>query len=420
MYIEPSQISGRLTPPPSKSHTQRALLFAMRGIGKSVIRGVLDSPDVEAMIGAISSLGASVSRVGDTIEILGGFSPSTTKIDAGNSGQVLRFIGSLAALFPTTTIITGDSSIQSRRPMEPLLSALRELGARAEKHPEGGYQITGPISAGTCHLSGEDSQPVSALLMATAFLQGPTEIIVDSPGELPWIDLTLDWLKRRGSRISHEHYSHYRVEGNLAYPGFTYTVPGDYSSAAYSIVGALITHCPLLIEGLQQGDVQGDRAIIGILQEMGAVLNWTKEGLSIVPSDKLRGMAIDVNKVIDALPILAVLGCYAKGKTTLYNGAIARKKESDRISAIAGELKKMGANITETPDGLVIEESSLRGGTLKSYDDHRIALSLAIAALGANGPTTIEGSDCIAKSYPTFVEDLTKLGGVIERYPVRV
>ena len=162
--------------------------------------------------------------------------------------------------------------------------------------------------------------------------------------------------------------------------------------------------------------MQGDKIIIDVLREMGAQMTWTPTGLSIQAGSPLIGKRIDVNKMIDALPILAVLGCYATGTTTLYNGAIARQKESDRIAAIALELKKMGAQIEETPDGLIIQHSPLTGTTVTAHNDHRIALALAIAALGAHSTTTIEGTECIAKSYPTFVQDFQKIGAQIEHH----
>jgi 3-phosphoshikimate 1-carboxyvinyltransferase len=256
-------------------------------------------------------------------------------------------------------------------------------------------------------------------LIATSFLEGPSEIIVDNPGETPWINLTLDWVRRMGGTITHENYTHYHVKGSLGYGGFQYTVPGDFSTAAYPIAAALITQSHLQLTSLDPNDVQGDKELIHILQKMGAQISWQKDKLVIEPSH-LKGLHIDVNTCIDALPILAVLGCYAEGTTTLYNGAIARCKESDRISVISAELKKMGANIQEEEDGLTVERSALRGAELEGHRDHRIALSLAVAALGASSPSVIRGTDCAGKTYPTFLEDFTSIGANIELDLVRV
>lgn len=420
--VHPSQLTGKITIPPSKSHSQRALLFASKGLGTSKLQNLLSSPDITAMQNAIEALGATCTQLEDCLEVTGGTHEPTEPIDAGNSGQVLRFIAALAALNPHYVEITGDVSIRKRRPIKPLMQALRQLGALAESANGDGHPpliLRGPIHSGICRLNGEDSQPVSALLMATSFLNHPTEIFVDNPGETPWIDLTLEWLQRMGSTVTHSNYSHYRVSGGLSYSGFHYTVPGDFSSAAFPIAAALLTQSSLSIAGLSRFDIQGDRILLDHLQEMGAKLQWQGDQLEVYPSS-LKGIEIDVNACIDALPILAVIGCYAEGETRLYNGAIARFKESDRIHAIATELKKMGANIVEEPDGLVIRHSPLHGAQVSSHRDHRIALSLTVAALGANEPTQIEGANWITKSYPTFLDDMQHAGAKIELDLVRV
>ncbi|MDN3506438.1 MAG: 3-phosphoshikimate 1-carboxyvinyltransferase [Simkaniaceae bacterium] len=423
MQILPTKnLKGQIAVPPSKSHCLRAVLFAMLGSGVTRIENVLKSPDLEAMLDAISLFGAKVEREGSSLAIEGHFKPASDTIDAGNSGQVLRFIGAIAALLPSYTMITGDASIRSRRPVKPLLTALRGLGVLAESALGDGHApitVRGPMHSGTTRLNGEDSQPVSGLLIATSFLDGHSEIVVDNPGETPWIDLTLDWIRRLGGAVTHENYSLYRVKGGLSYSGFTYTVPGDFSTAAFPIAAALITGSHLEITGLDPDDVQGDKELITILQSMGAQIRWEEKRLIVEPS-KLKGLFIDVNTCIDALPILAVIGCFADGVTTLYNGKIAREKESDRISAICTELKKMGAHIQEEPDGLVIQTSTLNGADLESYRDHRIALSLAVAALGATSPSKLSGAECIQKTYPNFAKDFSSIGALLELDLIRL
>ncbi|NGX37795.1 MAG: 3-phosphoshikimate 1-carboxyvinyltransferase [Chlamydiae bacterium] len=420
--IHPSKLSGKLVIPPSKSHSLRAIVFAMLGQGITRIDNVLSSTDCDALLQAISIFGANVQRQGNRLEIEGHFGPARDIIDAGNSGQILRFTGALAALLPSYTEITGDVSVRTRRPIKPLLGALRDLGAIAESARGDGHApilIRGPIHPGTCRLNGEDSQPVSALLIATSFLDSTTDIFVENPGELPWINLTLDWLKRLGASISHHAHCHYQVKGGLSYSGITYTVPGDFSTAAFPIAAALITQSKLAIEGLDPDDVQGDKMFIDILVQMGAHIHWDEKTLVIEPSE-LKGKTIDVNACIDALPILAVIGCFAQGSTTIQNGAIARFKESDRISTICGELKKMGADITEHPDGFTVNHSKLKAATLNAHRDHRIALSLSVAALAAEGTSIVEDAECIAKTYPSFIEDFQKCGAQIELDLVRV
>ncbi len=404
--------------PPSKSHTMRALVFALMARGRCVVRNTLPSPDTEAMIKAIEQLGATVDRFEDRLEIVGTggeFTQVDGVIDAGNSGQVLRFVGALAALSGHHVVITGDASTRKLRPVGPLLEGLTQLGAHAQAMRIDGrapYSIQGPIKSGSITISGEDSQPVSALLMAVSFLPGPTEIEVIQPGETPWINLTLHWLHRFGIDVKHDNFRRYTVAGGVRIEPFDCTIPGDFSSAAYPIVAALITGSELTLRGLDLRDVQGDKKVIDILQSMGAnILRDEIEQTITVKKSTLVGKKSDVNEVIDALPLLAVLGCFAAGQTELTGGGIARFKESDRIGAITAELKKMGAHIEETEDGVVVSTSSLKGTTLNSHHDHRIALSLAVAALGAEGATTIEDSGCINKSYPTFFEHLKQMGG---------
>ncbi len=402
MLIAPSRLAGSIVIPSSKSHTLRALLFGLMGKGKTVVRSPLHCTDMEAMLSAIIQCGALVERYPDRIEIIGGFTQCPERIDARNSGLVLRLMGALCALKSEPTHIIGDE----RRPVAPLVSALRQLGAHAAAKE--GILVRGPIKPGLARLSGEDSQPVSALLIAASFLEGKTELVVDNPGETPWIELTLDWLRKVGARVSHDGYTHYQIEGALSYNGFDYTVPGDFSSAAFPLAAALVTGSELVLENLCFSDPQGDKELFFLLQMMGAQLERSERTVCVKPST-LIGRRIDVNAMIDALPILAVLGCYAEGQTELVGGEIARHKESDRIHGICTELKKMGADIEERPDGLVVRNSPLTGTTLYSHEDHRIALALAVAALGANGSSHIENSACISKTYPTFAYELDSL-----------
>jgi len=412
LEITPGKIKGKLAIPPSKSHTMRALLFGMLSSGKATIENFLPSPDTDAMIRAASLFGARVRRRGKILFIEGGFGPASDVIDAGNSGLILRLVGGVSALLPTYTLLTGDHSIRENRPVTPLLEGLNQLGATAESSRLDGRAplvIKGPIRPGKATIDGRDSQPVSALLIATSLLNGPSEIRVKNPGETPWIELTLHWLKKFGAKISHENYTHYHVEGNLQIPDFHYTVPGDFSTAAFPIAAALVTGSSLQITNLDARDPQGDKAFIEIIKEMGAHIRWS-DTLQVTAAP-LKGLTIDMNPCIDALPILAVLGCFAEGTTTLFGAAVARLQESDRISAITTELKKMGARIEETPDGLIVVKSKLKGcDKLESYKDHRIGLALSVAALGANGPSEIHGIECIAKTYPQFVADFTRIG----------
>lgn len=417
-HIKPSTLHGNITVPSSKSHTLRAILFASLAHGRSIIRRYLPSPDTYAMIHACRLLGADIDVTDQALTILGTSGKPLTPsdvIDAGNSGQVLRFVAAVAALTPGYAIITGDHSVRTNRPVQPLLEGLQHLNVFAVSAQGNGSApiiIKGPMQGGVTHLHGEDSQPVSALLIACAFAKQSTTINVINPGEKPWVELTLDWFKRLGIAYERQGYTQYTVMGNTAYDGFEYTVPGDFSSCAFPLVAALLTGSELYLHNLDMNDTQGDKALIPVLQEMGAaiVINSSDNILHVKPSQALVGTTIDVNNYIDAVPILAVVGCFAKGETVITGAAIARKKESDRLAAITYALQKMGADIQELEDGLIIRPAPLCGTTVPSFDDHRIAMALAVAALSAQGETIIENAQCVEKSYPDFMASMQSLG----------
>lgn len=421
--IQPSTVKGSVQVPPSKSHTLRAILFAAIAHGTSEIRHFLHSPDATAMIRAMESFGAHFEITAESMRVKGlgqKFQHAENVIDAGNSGIVLRFVGALAALGPSYTIITGDHSIRHSRPVKPLLDALSQLGAFATSSRLNDCApiiVKGPMHPGHASLSGEDSQPVSALLIAASLLPGKTTLDVTNPGEKPWIDMTLFWLKKFGMEITHQDYARYTIPGSGKIEGFSMAIPGDHSSAAFPIAAALVTDSELTLHNIDMNDCQGDKQLITVLKQMGANIETHGTTLTIRKGSRLKGRRVDVNDFIDATPILAVIGCYAEGTTEIVGASIARKKESDRIHAIATELKKMGAQIEERPDGLIISRSALHGARLSSWKDHRIAMSLSIAALGAKEESLVEGAECVAKTYPAFAHDFRALGANIEIVP---
>lgn len=421
-HIRPSKVQGTVAVPPSKSHTLRAILFAAMAKGESEIRHFLHSPDSTAMIEAMRAFGSKIDIAPDHLRVqgvAGRLKAADNVIDSGNSGLVLRFAGALAALCPSYTVITGDHSIRYSRPVKPLLDALSQLGAFAVSSRLNGYApiiVKGAMQCGKAHLPGEDSQPISGLLIACSLLQGQTILEVSNPGEKPWIDLTLFWLKKFGISIEHQGYARYVIPGGAQIHGFKMEIPGDFSSAAFPIAAALVTDSELTLTNIDRNDPQGDKKLIEILQKMGAKITSDDKAktLHIEKGSRLQGIRLDANDFIDAVPILSAIACYAEGTTEIFNAGIARKKESDRLHAMATELKKMGAKIEEKPDGLIISHSPLSGAHLESWRDHRIAMSLSIAALGAKNETVIEGAEAVSKTYPTFAHDFRAIGAAIE------
>ncbi len=412
--IRKSQLKGAIVVPSSKSQTLRAILFASMAKGKSSIHKYLHSPDTDAMIEACRLLGAKIEVYPSSLNIEGldgQISHAEDVINAGNSGIVLRFCTALGALASRPVVITGDYSIRHQRPMKELLSGLNQLGVSATSMRGDGYApviIQGPLKQGHALIQGSDSQPVSALLIAAAFAKGPTQLTIENLGEKPWVLLTLDWFNRLG--IAYE--GTYLLPGLASYSGFEYTVPGDLSSAAFPIAAALVTGSELTVHNVNIDDIQGDKELIFILQEMGAKIE--SEGSTLyVKKSVMNGLKIDINNFVDSLPILSVVACFAKGETHIHNAAICRDKECDRIHAITAELSKMGADIQELSDGLIIRNSILKGSNLHSYHDHRMAMALTVAALGSHGETFISPVECIAKTFPNFKEEFNRLGANI-------
>jgi len=424
--IKPSRISGSLTVPSSKSHTLRALTFALMAKGVSHIRSYLHSPDTQSMIKALRLLGAVVDVTPSEIAVdgtAGKLERTEDVVDCGNSGQVLRFIGALASHMPSYTVLTGDRSIRHNRPVQPLLDGLSQLGAFAVSSRGDGFApiiIRGPQTKNKATILGIDSQPVSGILIAGAFGPHPIELHVNQPGEKPWISLTLHWFERFGIPYANDNFERYALQGGAKLKSFDYTVPGDFSSAAYPIAAALLTHSELTIYPIDMDDPQGDKAIVPLLEQMGArfEIDSAQKTLTVKKGGPLKGTRIDCNDFIDALPILAVIGCFAEGETEIVNAAIARSKESDRIHCIANELRKMGASLEERPDGLLIRQSKLKGANLQTHHDHRLVLALSVAALAASsGESLIEGVSAAEKTYPGFHKDFISVGAQIELKP---
>jgi 3-phosphoshikimate 1-carboxyvinyltransferase len=417
LHIKKSKLHGSIQIPPSKSHTLRSILFGSMGSGRTCIDHYLPSHDTQAMIQACQHFGASIQQSPLHLEIKGihgKISHSEDVIYAGNSGIILRFCSALGALSTHPVVVTGDHSIRHQRPMHHLLDGLKQLGASVSSMRGDGFApliIQGPLKNGQATIQGEDSQPVSALLIAAAFAENPIEIQVKNPGEKPWVAMTLHWFNRLGIPYENHSYLHYKMKGSSSYPGFHYQVPGDLSSAAFPLVAAIVTHSELILSNVDMRDIQGDKEVVYLLKKMGAQLEIDEQEkkLFVKPGTVLHGAKIDVNDCIDALPILAVAACYAQGTTHLTNAAIAKQKECDRLQCITRELRKMGAAIEELEDGLVIHGKELQGNRVDSHGDHRLAMSLAVAGLGAQGETIVTNIDCIAKTFPAFVQNFTDL-----------
>lgn len=419
LIVTPSRLSGSVSIPGSKSHTIRAVAIASLADGRSAIRAPLSSADTEAAVVAYRALGAGIEQNDDTwlIDgIAGRPRVAIEQIDVLNSGTTLRIAAGSAALLTEGMIsFTGDAQIQ-RRPISPLLQSLNDLGARAASTRNNGcapITISGTLRGGRTTIEAVTSQYLSSLLINTPLADGDTEIDVPLLNEKPYVYITLDWLDRGGITLERDELRRFRVPGGQLYKPLDIRVPADFSSATFFLAAGALGQNEILVRGLDMNDTQGDKAVVDYLRQMGADLTVTDEGIRVRPGD-LRGCELDLNATPDALPMMAVVSCFAKGTTMLTNVPQARLKETDRIAVMCEELTKLGARISEKPDGLVIEQSELRGAAVEGHDDHRVVMSLAVAGSAITGETRISTAEAMKVTYPTFVDSMRALGGHLE------
>ena len=414
--VERSEVSGEVFVPPSKSYTHRAIIISALGAGGLVKRPLI-SADTKATISAVEAFGALTDLDSD-LEIAGVRGKPLTPedvIDVKNSGTTLRFMSAVAAL-TQGAILTGDSSIR-RRPNGPLLQALNDLGAQAFSIRENDCAplvVRGKMSGSKISLDGSvSSQFLSALLIASPLARDDAEIrIVGELKSRPYAEITLEMLKESGAKIETD-FKTFRFEGGQCYNLGDYTVPGDFSSASYLLAAAAVTGSKLVVKGLRPSK-QGDSAIVDVLEKMGARISWDKEaGTLRIEGGELSGVEVDASLTPDLVPTIAVLGAVASGKTVIKNAEHVRHKETDRLSAMATELSKMGVEIEERPDGLVIEGGKLGGALVSGHHDHRIVMALTVAGMVA-GDTVIDTAESVAISYPDFFQDIIKIGAEVK------
>jgi len=418
----PGQIAGTVTIPASKSHTIRGLLMASLAEGQSRLFHPLRSADTLSCVDACRALGAQIDIESDAVWTVTGTAGKPTapegSIDIANSGTTLYLAMSIAALASGRTRFIGDEQIQ-RRSAAPLLEALHELGATVESEGPGGcapLTVGGGLHGGLLTVECPTSQYLSSLLIACPLARGDTTIIVPELNEAPYVAITLSWLDFLGIRyIATDDFSEFIIPGRQRYSRFERTVPADFSSATFFLVAAAITGSRLTVHGLDMRDPQGDKAVVAMLKKMGCTLKSNDDGLTIQGPDRLHGATFDLNATPDALPALAVAGCFAQGETRLVNVPQARIKETDRIAVMARELASLGATIQELPDGLIIRGRRLRGGEVNGHGDHRVVMAMAIAGLAAQAPISVTTAESASITFPRFPELLASIGAQVER-----
>lgn len=408
--------------PGSKSITNRALLLAALANGDSTIDRALFSDDTLYMSAALRRLGIHVDAdrhpkdrfPGETFHVRGGggrIPAREAQLDTGNAGTAARFLVACACLGHGRFVVDGTARMR-QRPIAELLDALRQLGAMVTS-PTGCPPVTidaDGLPGGRAQVKGErSSQFLSALLMVAPYAARDVTLEVD--GELiakPYIDLTLGVMQQFGVTVDRDGYHRFGVRHGQSYRASAhYEVEPDASSAHYFLAAAALLGMRLQIDGLTTRSLQGDAQFVEVLAQMGAEIRRHPDTLGVRGSSPLRGIDVDLNAISDTAPTVAVLATFAASPTRVRNVAHIRQQESDRIANVTTELRKLGATIEEHDDGWTITPSTLHGGEVEPYDDHRLAMAFALIGLRVPG-IKIRNPACVSKTFPTFFEQLEK------------
>lgn len=413
--ISLSKLSGNINIPPSKSLSHRAIIAASLAEGRSKIRNVLFSEDIEATCKGMKVFGVNIEKKYDSLIIdgTGILNAIDEKIDCNESGSTLRFLIPLALLTGQKMIFEGKGRL-TKRPINPYIDIFKKqeidyiydnglpLIVKGRLKPDI-FKIKGDIS----------SQFITGLLFVLPLLCDDSKILITSELESKgYIDLTIDILDKFGVKIINNEYKEFFIKGNQKYTPIDYRIEGDFSQAAFWIVAGVLGG-EVEIKDLNIDSLQGDRIIVDIVKKMGGDLLELDNSI-LARKSKTNGTIIDVSGCPDLAPVLAVLGALSEGETRIINAERLRIKESDRVKAIATELNKIGADVIEKEDSLIIKgKDMLEGGIVDSWNDHRIVMALSIASIKCTKPLIITNSDVVKKSYPQFFEDFKKLGGKV-------
>lgn len=390
--LKNSILSGEITVPPSKSAAHRAMICSFLA-GAGSVGPITSSNDMRAMKQVISALNSG----SDTIDCI-------------ESGNTLRFMIPVAAALGRKCTFVGSGRLPER-PITEYLRLLPEHGVECicenGKIP---LSIKGKLTSGVFEIPGNiSSQYITGLLFALPLLDGDSKIVITTKLESrPYVDMTIKILSDYGIAVEETEYGYF-VKGSQKYTVRDYTVESDWSQAAFFLVAGAICG-DITLKGLDLTSTQGDKEIINVLKRFGADI--TTDGNTIrCKKSSLNGITVDVTDIPDTVPAIAVAAAYAKGTTVICGGERLRLKESDRITSVVSNLKKMGVDACERQDGMVIVGGEPHGAMLDGYNDHRIAMAFSVAALCANGETQISDAQSVNKTYPDFYNDYNSLGG---------
>ncbi|MEE8420452.1 MAG: 3-phosphoshikimate 1-carboxyvinyltransferase [Dehalococcoidales bacterium] len=415
IFIEKSRIAGRVSAPPSKSYTIRALMCAALAGGESEIRHLLTAEDTVAASRVLSEIGITTRREKERWRVSGGdFRAPETDLFCGDSAATLRFLTAICSVVPGRCRLVAGPSL-ARRPVGVLVRALRDLGVDCAA--SGGLPpVTvsgGTLKGGLVEIPGDvSSQFISALLLVAPLSVDGMTIRLTTPLESrPYIRMTLDCLQKFGIIVDvSESLDEYKIN-RQTYRPTEYEVEGDWSSAAYFLALGAVSG-PIEITNLNPDSAQGDKMILNFLQDMGAAVEINRHAVTVTKA-KLKALRADLTDCIDLLPTVAVLAAVAEGTSEFTGIARARLKESNRVAAVKDGLKRMGVRVIEETNKLTIIGSSPRGAIIDSMNDHRIAMAFSVLGTVVGG-TTVNGAECVNKTFPQFWDILESTGGKLE------
>lgn len=407
--------------PGSKSYTNRALLVAALADGESVLRQALFSDDTDYMAAALRTLGFDVreDREGSEFRVsgLGGRIPAPqAELFVGNAGTAARFLVSFVALGRGRYVIDGVDRMR-QRPIQPLIEGLGQLGVRVRAMRDNGcppvaVEAAG-VRGGSARMRGDvSSQYFTSILLIAPLTEAGVELEVE--GELvsrPYIDMTASTLRAFGAEMANEGYRRFRVTGRQRYQARTYDVEPDASAASYFFAAAAVTGGRVRVLHLGRDTAQGDIRFVRVLERMGCRVEQTDESTEVWGPERLRGdIEVDMGDLSDTAQTLAAIAPFAGGPVAIRNVAHMRAKETDRVAAVAAELRRLGVRADELLDGLVVHPGEVRPGAVETYDDHRMAMSFAVTGLRAPGIRVLDPG-CVSKTFPDFWERFGALTG---------
>lgn len=397
--------------PPSKAHTLRAIIIASLAKGKSIIRKPLLAGDQLNVIACLKKLGVEISQNADEIIVNGAngrYSPIADELNVGESGVGMNFLTSAACLSDRPIVITGSKRI-TERPILEVVNGLRQLGAQIEYLEKEGFPpikiAGGGIKGGHAQIKGaKSSQYFSSIVISAPYAENEVTLeCIDTMTERPYLDISLQMMSAFGVTAENTDYKEINIPNDKKYSAQKMTIEGDYSSVSFFFLAAAITKAKVLVLSLNPDTKQGDKEFLSLIEKMGCDISTAGDGIC-VQGQGLAAIDQDMSNIPDLVPPMAVAAAFAKGTSRLSNIGHLRHKECDRLAVMASELGKMGVSAQCEQDSLIIEGNDhIHGADIDPHNDHRIAMSFAVAGL-ITGDQTIENEGCVAKSFPDFWE----------------